>query len=54
MKHQCELGFTWLKQKRVQELIFLGNTSLDVGAPSAEFSRQWIAKVGKEPLEWAR
>jgi hypothetical protein len=50
MKHQCELGLKWLHQKRVRELIFLGNTSLDVGAPSAEFSRQWIAKVGGQML----
>jgi hypothetical protein len=46
MKHQCELGLKWLKEKRVHELIFLGNTSLDVGVPSAEFARKWIAQVG--------
>jgi hypothetical protein len=50
MKHQCELGLKWLKEKRVQELIFLGNTSLDVGVPSAEFSRNWIAQVGSQPV----
>lgn len=50
MKHQCETGLKWLKEKRIQEMIFLANTVLDVGLPSAEFSRQWIAKVGKEPL----
>ncbi len=50
MKHQCELGLKWLKEKRIHEMIFLANTVLDVGLPSAEFSRQWIAKVGKEPL----
>lgn len=50
MKHQCELGLKWLKEGRIHELIFLANTVLDVGLPSAEFSRQWIAKVGKEPL----
>jgi hypothetical protein len=51
MKHQCDLGLKWLHQKRVHELIFLGNTSLDVGAPSAEFARQWIANVGGQTLE---
>jgi hypothetical protein len=51
MRHQCELGLRWLKEKRIQELIFLGNGSLDIGAPSAEFSRDWVAKVGHEPLE---
>lgn len=51
MRHQCELGLKWLKAKRIHEMIFLGNTSLDVGVPSAEFARQWIAKVGSQALE---
>jgi len=50
MKHQCGLGLKWLKEKRVRELIFLGNTSLDVGVPSAEFARKWIAEVGRQPV----
>jgi len=50
MQLQCELGRKWLKEKRIQEMIFLANTVLDVGLPSAEFSRQWIANVGKESL----
>ena len=51
MQLQCELGLQWLKEKRVQELIFLANTVLDVGAPSGEFARSWIAKVGRQKLE---
>ena len=47
MQHQCELGLKWLKEKRIQELIFLANTVLDIGLPSAEFARNWIAKVGR-------
>jgi hypothetical protein len=50
MKRQCELGLQWLKEKRIHDMIFLANTVLDVGLPSAEFSRQWIARVGTEPL----
>jgi hypothetical protein len=51
MQLQCELGLKWLKEKRVQELIFLANTVLDVGAPGGEFARNWIAKVGGQKLE---
>jgi hypothetical protein len=51
MQRQCELGLKWLKEKRVQELIFLANTVLDVGAASGEFARDWIAKVGPQPLD---
>jgi hypothetical protein len=50
MEHQCELGLKWLKEKRLHDMIFLANTVLDMGLPSAEFSRQWIAKVGKQTL----
>jgi len=32
-------------------MIFLANTVLDVGLPSAEFSRRWIAKAGSQKLE---
>lgn len=51
MKHQCELGLKWLREGRIHDLIFLANTVLDVGLPSAEFSRQWIKKVGSEKLK---
>ena len=50
MQHQCELGLKWLKEKRVHELIFLANTVLDVGLPGAQFAREWIAKVGSQPV----
>jgi hypothetical protein len=49
MKHQCELGRKWLQAGRIREMIFLANTVLDVGLPSAEFARRWIAEFGAEP-----
>jgi hypothetical protein len=50
MKHQCELGLKWLKEGRITDMIFLANTMLDVGMPSAEFSREWVKKNGGEKL----
>jgi hypothetical protein len=50
MQHQCETGLKWLRAGRIHDMIFLANTVLDVGLPSAEFSRQWIKKVGDERL----
>ena len=50
MERQCELGLKWLREGRIHDLIFLANTVLDVGLPSAEFSRQWIKKVGDTKL----
>jgi hypothetical protein len=31
-------------------MIFLANTMLDVGMPSADFSRDWIRQNGDEKL----
>jgi hypothetical protein len=50
MQHQCELGLKWLKECRIHDMIFLANTVLDVGLPSAEFAREWIRKVGGEKV----
>ena len=50
MKHQCDLGLKWLKEGRISEMIFLANTMLDVGMPSADFSRQWIKEHGGQKL----
>jgi len=50
MKLQCERGLKWLREKRVEYLIFLTSTICDMGLPSVEFSRQWIAEVGSQPL----
>lgn len=35
MQHQCDLGLKWLKEGRISDMIFLANTVLDVGLPSA-------------------
>jgi hypothetical protein len=50
MKHQCDLGLKWLKEGRISDMIFLANTMLDVGMPSADFSREWIKEHGGEKL----
>ena len=50
MKHQCDVGLKWLKAGRIRDMIFLANTVLDVGLPSAQFSREWIKRHGSEKL----
>lgn len=51
MKHQCEVGLRWLQAGRIEGIIFLGNTVLDVGFESAEWTRQWIQQVGDTKLK---
>ena len=51
MKHQCEVGLRWLQQGRIEGIIFLGNTVLDLGFESTEWTRQWIQQVGDTKLK---
>jgi len=50
MKRQCELALGWLRQKRLEGIILLGNTCCDLELESVEWARQWIAQVGGERL----
>ncbi len=50
MKRQCEMGLKWLRQGRIQGIIFLGNTTLDMDFPAVEWTRKWISEVGDEGL----
>ncbi len=49
MQLQCETGLGWLRQGRIEGIIFLGNTTMDLGFESVEWARQWIERVG--PME---
>jgi len=50
MQKQCELALGWLRQKRLEGIILLGNTCCDLELESVEWTRQWIAQVGGETL----
>jgi hypothetical protein len=45
MKLQCETGLRWLRQRRIEGIVFLGNTTMDLGFDSVEWTRQWIRQV---------
>ncbi|MGI6417079.1 MAG: hypothetical protein ACOX1P_15560 [Thermoguttaceae bacterium] len=50
MKLQCETGLKWLRQSRIEGVIFLGNTTMDLGFESVEWARKWIEQIGDAPL----
>jgi hypothetical protein len=50
MKRQCELGRRWLKEGRIEGMIFLGSNVCDLELETVEWTRRWIAEVGSEPL----
>jgi hypothetical protein len=50
MRLQCEKGLQWLRQGRIEGMIFLANTVADFDFPSVEWTRQWIRRIGDEKL----
>ena len=50
MRQQCETGLRWLREKRIEGMIFLASCICDLPLEAVEWSRCWIAKVGDEPL----
>ena len=50
MEQQCLTGLRWLKQGRIEGMIFLATNICDAGLPAVEWTREWIARVGGESL----
>ena len=50
MQKQCELGLSWLKSGEIEGMIFLCNNIMDKNLKAVEWTREWIKKVGNEPL----
>ena len=48
MKLQCETGLRWLREGKIEGMIFLGNTTMDFGFDSVEWTRDWIRDVGDQ------
>ena len=50
MQHQCELGLQWLRDGRINGMIFLASCICDLELEAVEWTREWIQAVGDEPL----
>ena len=50
LQHQCEIGLEWLRSGRIEGMVFLGSCICDLELAAVEWARQWIAKVGDQPL----
>jgi hypothetical protein len=51
MQHQCELGLRWLRQGRIEGMIFLASCICDLELEAVEWTRDWIANVGHKRYE---
>jgi hypothetical protein len=46
MQYQCELGLRWLREGRIEGIVILGNSVMDLGYEAVDWTRDWIEKVG--------
>ena len=44
-RRQCELGLSWLRQGRVDGLIFLASPICDLELETVEWTRDWLARL---------
>ena len=50
MAYQCETGLGWLREGRIEGMIFLASCICDLNLEAVEWTRQWIKEVGKTVL----
>jgi hypothetical protein len=50
MRMQLDKYYEWLKNGEIEGIIFCTNCVADLGIPAADIAREWIRKVGGEPL----
>ncbi len=50
MKKQCGLALRWLREGRIEGMIFLATNICDMNLEAVHWSRRWIAEVGDQPL----
>ena len=50
LKDLYGLGLDWLRQGRIQGMIFLASCICDLQLEAVEWTRKWVAKIGDEPI----
>ncbi len=51
MRRQTELAYRWVRQGRVEGIIFLATPNVDVGLEAVQWTRDWIARTADEPIQ---
>jgi hypothetical protein len=51
MKHQCALGLKWLKEGRIEGMIFLASCICDLELEPVEWTRDWVQAAGDQKIE---
>jgi hypothetical protein len=50
MRRQCEFGLKWLREGKIEGMIFLASNVCDMNLPAVEWTRQWIVSVAREKV----
>jgi hypothetical protein len=50
MEMQCNIGLRWLREGRIEGMIFLASCICDLDLDAVEWTRSWIAGVGNEKV----
>lgn len=50
MARQCEIACAWLREGRIEGMVFVGSPVCDLGLEAVEWTRDWLARVGDEVL----
>ncbi len=51
MARQCTLGLRWLREGRIEGMVFLASCICDLELETVEWTRNWIDSVGRETLK---
>lgn len=51
MKKQCDLAMKWLRQGRIEGMIFLATNNCGLKIEAVDWARAWIAEVGDQTVE---
>jgi hypothetical protein len=51
LKEQYASGLSWLRQGRIEGMIFLASCICDLALETVEWTRRWVAKIGDERLQ---
>jgi len=46
----CEVGLRWLREGRIEGMIFLASCICDLGLKTVEWTRRWITEVGDQTI----
>ena len=50
MKRQCETGLRWLREGRIEGMVFLASCICDLDLETVEWTRRWVVEEGDRPL----